>query len=241
MQNKAEEINFFDSFCHENDYEVFNGRGYKRILSELNKTIGTKRKIKILDMGCGTGAFTSKLIKSNFDIHGVDISPESIKLARKLYPQINFSVGDIENLLFFDDESFDLITLSGVLHHFDNFENVISECYRLLKKKGRIFAYDPNRQNPIMWLYRCKNSPFYSSKGVTPNEEPISKDLIHTIFSSFNFSEVNIYSISGVTYKYIESKYAKLLLPVYNLIEILFDLQFLRKNYGSFIITTGVK
>ena len=125
MQNKAEEIKFFDNFCHENDYDVFNRRGYKRILSELNTIIDKKRKLKILDMGCGTGAFSAKLTNFNFEIHGVDISPESIKLARNLYPDINFSVGDIENLSSFDNESFDLITMSGVLHHFDNFENVI--------------------------------------------------------------------------------------------------------------------
>ena len=92
-----------------------------------------------------------------------------------------------------------------------------------------------------MWIYRCKSSPFYSSKGVTPNEEPISKDFIISSFSNFKFNELKVFSISGVTYKYIESQYARLLLPFYNLIEIVFDMPFLRKKFGSFIITTAKK
>ena len=241
MQDKTEEIIFFDNFVHSNAYDVFDERGYNRIILELNKFIDTKKKLKVLDMGCGTGAFTSKLMNYNLDISGVDISPESIKLAKKLYPNISFTIGDIENLYSFDDELFDIITLSGVLHHFDDFTNVVSECYRLLQKDGILFAYDPNRNNPIMWLYRCKNSPFYSSKGVTPNEEPISKDKIYNIFNKFVFIQLNIFFISGVTYKYIESKFARLLLPFYNLIEILFDLPFFRKKYGAFIITIAKK
>ena len=38
------------------------------------------------------------MMNYNFDIHGVDISPESIKLAKELYPDIIFTIGDIENL-----------------------------------------------------------------------------------------------------------------------------------------------
>ena len=241
MQDKAEEIKFFNRFVHETPYDVFNPRGYKRIISELVKVIDTNKTLKVLDMGCGTGAFTSKMLNYNFDLHGVDISPESIKLAKDLYPDISFTIGDIENLSSFNDESFDLITLSGVLHHFDNFTNVVSECYRLLKKDANIFAYDPNRNNPVMWLYRCKKSPFYSKKGVTFNEEPLSKESINSVFSNFNFNELNIFSISGVTYKYIESQYARVLLPFYNLIEIIFDMPILRKNFGLFIITTAKK
>ena len=69
-------------------------------------------------MGCGTGAFTSKLMNYNLDISGVDISPESIKLAKKLYPNISFTIGDIENLYSFDDELFDIITLTKSINLF---------------------------------------------------------------------------------------------------------------------------
>ena len=43
MQNKLEEIKFFDNFVHENAYDVFDKRGYERIISELIKVVDTKK------------------------------------------------------------------------------------------------------------------------------------------------------------------------------------------------------
>ena len=34
--------------------------------------------LKAVDLGCGTGAFTSRLQRYGFDLHGVDISPQSV-------------------------------------------------------------------------------------------------------------------------------------------------------------------
>jgi len=241
MQNKELEIKFFDKFAEEADYDVFDTRGYERILTELENKVPIDSNFNALDMGCGTGAFTVKLLKYQMNLSGVDLSPVSIKLAKKQNPRINFLVGDIENLETFEDEKFDLIILSGVLHHFTDFSLVVSECYRLLRKGGYIFAYDPNIKNPFMFLYRAKKSPFYSSKGVTPNEQPISSKQIKDIFSRFNFNKVEIYPISGVTYKYVESSLALYFIPIYNLIERFFDLPIVRKKFGSFLITIVIK
>ena len=39
---------------------------------------------------------------------------------------------------------------------------------------GRPFvAFDPNRMNPFMYLYRDRSSPLYSPVGVTPNQRPV--------------------------------------------------------------------
>ena len=43
----------------------------------------------------------------------------------------------------------------------------------MLRPGGRFVAFDPNRMNPFMWLYRDRSSPFYSPVGVTQNERPV--------------------------------------------------------------------
>ena len=154
-QNKEKEKSFFDDFVIANDYDVFNDYGYNRILKELlsNLNFSNRHKLKLLDMGCGTGVFTSKLQHMNFEMYGVDISSESIKIAKEKYNEIEFSVGDIESTSF-DDATFDIVLLSGVLHHFNDFNKVIQECYRVLNKGGVLFAYDPHCNNPMMC---CQN------------------------------------------------------------------------------------
>ena len=240
QQDKKAEIEFFDNFSGDSDYDVFDERGYRRIINEFIKFIETDKQLKIIDMGCGTGAFTGKFLNYDFELCGIDISQASIERARERYPSITFKVCDIENTGL-ENESFDVIFLSGVLHHFPDFTKVVNECYRILKKDGCLLAYDPHCRNPIMWMYRCKDSQFYSSKGVTKNEEPLSRNKIIQTFMLYDFADLQVYSISGVTYRYLESRLVRLILPFYNFIEKIFDIPFVRNRYGSFLITYAKK
>jgi len=244
MQEKKAEIDFFDHFVENSAYDVFNERGYKRIVAEFLKYLkpieNKKNILDLIDLGCGTGAFTSRFQNSRFQLYAMDISSNCIKYAQEKYPFIKFKLGDIENTKF-DSNKFDAVFLSGVLHHFPDFSNVLKECYRILKPGGILLAYDPHKHNPFMWAYRCEQSPFYSSNGITKNERLLKKDEISKVLSSSGFSKINIYSISGVTYKYFENKFAFLILPIYNFIERLLDIRLFRERFGSFLITYAQK
>src|ERR1700722_4971882 len=243
-QKKEVEIAFFDEITQHADYDVFSERGYNRIPDAFEAHLGpllrSGKQIKAVDLGCGTGAFTARLEKFGFELYGVDISPQSIQRASQRYPEINFQVGDIEATSY-DNEAFDVVFLSGVLHHFPDLTRTVAECGRILKPGGIVLAYDPHRGNPIMWAYRCKDSPLYSSKGVTENEQPLSKAAIRNAFSIEPFASVDVSAISGITYKYVAGSVAFVLLPIYNLIEMGFDLPGIRQRYGSFLLTFAQK
>jgi len=240
-QNKKAEISFFDNYGLDTEYDVLSEKAYSRIIGEFAKYIDlSKHDLKVIDLGCGTGAFISRFSHLPFIFYGIDVSPNCIHYARNTYKNITFDIGDIEKTKY-PDETFDVIFLSGVLHHFPDLKPVVKESFRILNKGGVLLAYDPHRNNPFMWLYRCKSSPLYSAKGVTENEEPLSKEAIVATLSQFNFSECEVYSISGITYKTLKSRYAMPLLPTYNLIESIFDFKPIRKKFGSFIITYAKK
>ena len=79
----------------------------------------------------------------------------------------------MSNRLPFATASFDGILLSGIVHHLPDPKRCAAEVFRVLRPGGRFVAFDPNRMNPFMWLYRDRSSPFYSSVGVTENERPV--------------------------------------------------------------------
>jgi ubiquinone/menaquinone biosynthesis C-methylase UbiE len=54
---------------------------------------------KLLDMACGTGRHT-QLLRDGFDILGVDINPEMLKIFREKLPDNNFIQGDMKELRF---------------------------------------------------------------------------------------------------------------------------------------------
>ncbi|MGZ6441808.1 MAG: class I SAM-dependent methyltransferase, partial [Pseudobdellovibrionaceae bacterium] len=225
------------------EYNVFSESSNQRIVDTCLNLCGAKAPAKIADLGCGSGIFSSILSDKGFDVIGVDISPGMIKLAQEKFPKskyrTEFIVGDVESLPF-ADASFDAILLSGLLHHLPDPSLCIKEVYRILKPGGVFTAFDPNRENPFMYLYRDKSSPFYSSKGVTANERPVLAQELAMQFSEVGF-EVKTEFISNLQYRYIASAAMRVLLPVYNYLDaVLFSPKLLRTR-RAFVITAGRK
>lgn len=52
----------------------------------------------VLDAGCGPGRVTRYLGDRGVDAFGVDLSPEMVRVARELHPDLGFSVGSIDAL-----------------------------------------------------------------------------------------------------------------------------------------------
>src|SRR3989344_626004 len=67
------------------EYSFF--RATKRQTNELNALLRkiSKKKIKILDVGCGDGTFTIEMYKSNMvkQLVGFDSAEDAIRIARK--------------------------------------------------------------------------------------------------------------------------------------------------------------
>jgi len=238
-QNKQKEINFFNKF-YEKEYDVFTKQGYNKLLKEFKRLINPLPGEIAVDFGCGTGAFTRRLKKYGIKLKAIDISQGMIEFAQKQDSTIDFIVGDIEDTKI-KNESVDIVIFSGVLHHFPDFSETIKEAYRILKKGGRLFAYDPNKRNPAMWLYRDKNSPLQSSVGRTDNERLLTAEEITNVLKKIGFYKILIHSISGVEFSYLENENASFFLPLYNFLDSIFSKTPLAKKYGSFLITKAIK
>lgn len=243
MQDKLKEKEFFDQWSESSSYDVFTPAGYNKIINVFRKLAGKRlsKGRKIIDLGCGTGAFSRRFFQGiDAELFGMDISVKAIKMARAESNNINYIVGDVEDLKF-KDESFDVVIFSGMLHHFPNIKKSLAEGYRILKKGGCVLSYDPNIKNPFMWLYRHHSSPFFSKTGKTDNERLLSAEEVDSVMKEVGFSYIKTSCIGGVTYKYVKSRRGKLLLPFYNIIEVSFDKLPWVDKYGSFLIGYGEK
>ena len=100
----------------------------------------------ILDAGCGTGRNLLYLLKSGANVFGVDQNPEAIAQIRTLAgsfsqvdPQENFKVAQLP----FENETFDLVISSAVLHFAENlnhFEAMLNSMWEVLKPGGYFFC-----------------------------------------------------------------------------------------------------
>ncbi|MBN1766618.1 MAG: methyltransferase domain-containing protein [Sedimentisphaerales bacterium] len=99
---------------------------------------------KVLEAGCGTGSQTVFLAANSpqADITSMDISPDSLELARQRIDDANitnvkFQQGDIFHLPF-ADSAFDDIFICFVLEHLPNPLEAVSSLLRILKPGGSL-------------------------------------------------------------------------------------------------------
>lgn len=239
IQDKQKEIEFFDAHADADEYDVFTPKANARLIGAFKRLTGLPRGAKVADLGCGSGAFTEMLRREGYDAVGVDISPKLVAVGKSKYPGLNLVEGDVEHLPF-ETGSYDGVLLSGLVHHFPDPRKCAAETFRILKSGGRFMAFDPNRLNPFMYLYRDRTSPFYSSVGVTENERPVLPFQVARVFKDAGFTVSTDY-LAGLAYRYVASEKTRIILPIYNFIDrTIFNLG-LMKPLRPFVLTSGEK
>jgi SAM-dependent methyltransferase len=238
------EVEFFDRFVAEHgDYDVLGEGAYRRLYDAFVREIRPRSGERCIDLGCGTGAFTRRLRGLGLQLSGMDISPASVDLARKIAPNVDYSVGDITATAR-PAESSDIILYSGVLHHFSSRAarlEVLREGHRLLSPGGRLFAYDPSAHSPSMWLYRDPRSPLFSSKGKTENEVLLKRSELAGELHEAGFAQVDIRGLAGISFAFVESRFASIILPLYNAYEEVLHHSPLENRLGTFLVSVATK
>lgn len=91
---------------------------------------------RILDLGCGDGALTAKLVAAGARVVGVDSSLSMVKAAQAL--GLDAQLMNAEELPF--EAEFDAVFSNAVLHWVNNHEAMLAGVYRALKPGGRFIV-----------------------------------------------------------------------------------------------------
>ncbi|MEZ4749477.1 MAG: bifunctional 2-polyprenyl-6-hydroxyphenol methylase/3-demethylubiquinol 3-O-methyltransferase UbiG [Bdellovibrionota bacterium] len=100
---------------------------------------------KVLDVACGGGLVANPLAKEGFSVTGVDLSENSLKVARDQgVPGTEFLHGNAFDLPL-ESDSFDAVLLMDFLEHVDDPGRVLAEGARVLKPGGKLMFSTFNR------------------------------------------------------------------------------------------------
>ncbi len=96
---------------------------------------------KVLEVGCGLGTVGINFALNSADYTGVELSKESLEIAKKRFEVYNqsgkFYLGNAEELSsFVHIETYDLIYSFGVIHHSPHPEKIVSEIKKYMNENS---------------------------------------------------------------------------------------------------------
>ncbi len=121
----------------------------------LNKTLDVlnslgKKNLNILELGCGAGQSSERLLSSGHNYKGIDISSQLIDCAKnrcKEYIETNqarFYVQSVDDILPIEENSQDVVLIIGMLQYVDNIDFCFNEIKKVLKPNGHIIICQTN-------------------------------------------------------------------------------------------------
>jgi SAM-dependent methyltransferase len=120
-------------------------RGLERRLGIMRRYVDLEGK-RILDIGCGVGAFVERLRRFSERVAGIDVDAERVEEGGKHMPGLALAVGE---KLPFANRVFDVVLLHEVLEHVTDDQATLREAHRVLAPGGKAVIFCPNRLYPF--------------------------------------------------------------------------------------------
>ena len=125
-------------------YDPLFGRVLGGLREMAARMAAPKRGMRVLDVGCGTGAQLAIYEQAGCEVFGIDLSQSMLSIARtKLSEQAVLTTGDATRMPY-PDQAFDLVISSLFLHQLDAGVRSVAldEVKRVVRTEGRIMLVD---------------------------------------------------------------------------------------------------
>jgi len=114
---------------------------FRRRLAFLLESVEPGRRV--LDVGCGEGAFAAELARAGVDVLGVDVAEEPLRRGRARHPELDLRLLGGESRWELADSSFDVVWAGEVIEHVLDTAGWFSELRRVLRSGGAIVLTTP--------------------------------------------------------------------------------------------------
>ncbi len=173
-------------------------------------TLGLKKGLKVLDLGCGDGTTALPAAKLGADVLGVDIARNLVEAGNRRAQEagltnIRFQEGDATNLAGLQDKTFDLVvSIFGAMFAPKPFD-VAKEMVRVTRPGGRIVMGNWIPNDPTLVAQILKISAAYSPPPpegfISPMTWGIEANVIERFASAGGVSRDNVLVVRD-TYKF---------------------------------------
>lgn len=122
----------------------------EHILRLAQQHFANLENLNVLDLGCGLGAYHPGLEGTFRELHGADVSAQSVKLAAARHLFVRYATYDGSHLPYGDGQ-FSMVFTICVMHHVPppQWESFVAEAYRVTTFGGLMLVFEHNPYNPL--------------------------------------------------------------------------------------------
>ncbi|HYB24568.1 MAG TPA: class I SAM-dependent methyltransferase [Solirubrobacteraceae bacterium] len=153
---------------------------------------------RVLDLGCGEGAFTIELARAGVHAVGVDVAREPLRRAFGREPRLELHVIDAESPWPLEDVSFDAVWAGEVIEHVADTAAWLSEVRRVLRSGGRLLASTPAHGRLLMLRLALSRRAF------AEHFDPLADHLrfydratLTALLEQFGFESIDVRGAAG--------------------------------------------
>jgi len=134
----------FDEYADKFDSHLAKTLNYQtpsKLADLLHPHVQLEGKLRVLDLGCGTGLFGTAIAAFAQQIVGVDLSPKMLEKARALNLYHRLVQSDLLAMMQEETaESFDVVSAADVFVYIGKLDELVVQTRRLLSSNG-LFAF----------------------------------------------------------------------------------------------------
>ncbi len=154
---------------------------------------------RVLDVGCGEGAFAAELTRAGADAVGVDVAEEPLRRGRALHPELDLRLVDADGGWDLPDASFDVVWAGETIEHVLDTAAWLSEVRRVLRSGGSLLLSTP--AHPQSRLLALAFSRRRFAAHFDPRGDHIrfySRATLTRLVEDFGFDEIDVVSAAGL-------------------------------------------
>ncbi len=153
---------------------------------------------RVLDLGCGDGAFAAELSSAGALVTGADVAGEALRRAAQRAPAVTLVQLDEGAALPFAEDAFDAVWIGETLEHVADVAGLLTDVRRVLRGGGELLVTTPNQPRLLLAVEALRGRPL--ERRLDPRADHLRFFTMRTLsalLSGAGFAQIDVHAVGG--------------------------------------------